>query len=50
MFKSILCFLGWHQWVASIDDYIEQFGHIPLDDRIADNAVCKFYGKPYKDK
>ena len=51
MIRKILCFIGWHSYRASLEDYIEQFGYIPLDGRIiADNAVCKFCGKPYKDK
>ena len=51
MIRKILCFIGWHSYTASHKDYIEQFGYIPLDGRIiADNAVCKFCGKPYKDK
>ena len=50
MFKSILCFLGWHQWVASLDDYIEEFGCIPLGNKICSKAVCSRCGKKYKDK
>ena len=50
MLRKILCFIGWHSYKASFEDYIEQFGHIPVDDRIADNATCEFCGKHYKDK
>ena len=50
MLIKILCFIGWHSYKASPYDYIEQFGYIPFDGRIADNATCEFCGKPYKDK
>ena len=48
MLRKILCFIGWHSYKASLEDYIEQFGHIPVDGRIADNATCEFCGKAYK--
>jgi hypothetical protein len=45
--NKILCFLGFHKWSASIKDYIEEFGFIPLDGRIATNSVCKRCNKKY---
>jgi hypothetical protein len=39
--KRLLCFLGWHKWTSSISDYIEEFGYVPLDNRIASNSVCE---------
>jgi hypothetical protein len=39
--KRILCFFGWHQWTASIQDYIEEFGYLPLGNVIASNATCE---------
>jgi len=38
--KRILCFFGWHNWKASLNDYIEEFGYVPLDNRIASNSIC----------
>lgn len=50
MIRRLFCLIGWHTWKASFEDYIEQFGHIPIDGRIADSSVCEFCGKAYKDK
>jgi hypothetical protein len=45
--KKLLCFFGFHKWTASIDDYIEEFGFIPLDGRIASNSVCNRCNQKY---
>ena len=39
--KRILCLFGWHKWTASMNDYIEEFGYVPLDNRIASNSTCE---------
>jgi hypothetical protein len=39
--KRILCLFGWHKWTTSINDYIEEFGYVPLDNRIASNSTCE---------
>lgn len=48
MLKKILCFFGFHKFKASLNDYIEQFGSIPLNGKIADKAICEYCGKKYK--
>ena len=49
MFRKILCFIGWHSWTASYQDYIDEFGCVPLN-FVCSKAVCNFCGKTYKDK
>ncbi len=39
--KKILCLFGWHKWTASVNDYINEFGYIPLDGRITSNSTCE---------
>ena len=46
--KKILCFLFGHKWTSSISDYIEEFGYVPLDNRIASNSVCERCEVKYK--
>lgn len=48
--KKILCFLFGHKWSASIDDYIMEFGYVPLDNRVASNSVCKRCNLKYKEE
>lgn len=47
--RKIFCLIGLHRWVASLEDYIEQFGCIPLNGEIADTAICQYCGKKYKE-
>jgi len=48
--NKILCWFGIHSYVAPLDEYVKQFGSIPLDGRICDGAVCEHCGKVYKKK
>jgi hypothetical protein len=45
--KKLLCFFGWHQWICSVQDYIDEFGFIPLDNRISSKSKCGVCGKKY---
>lgn len=46
--KKILCFFGWHSWVASLQDYVNEFGSVPVNGRICSNAKCSVCNKKYK--
>jgi hypothetical protein len=46
--KKILCFFGWHKWVASLQDYIDEFGAVPENGRISSKAKCSRCNKNYK--
>ena len=46
--KKILCWLGWHKFTCSIQDLIDEFGYIPLDNKMASNSKCKRCGKTFK--
>ena len=48
MLKKILCLFGWHEWTASMQDYIDEFGYVPLDNRMASNSKCSRCGKHFK--
>lgn len=37
---KILCMLGWHNWTCKIEDYILEFGFVPLDSRMPSTAKC----------
>lgn len=43
----ILCFLGIHEWIAPLKDYIDEFGGLTLDGRVPKTAKCKRCGKKY---
>ena len=47
MFRKILCFIGYHSWIASYQDYIDEFGYVPLN-FICSNAKCEYCGEKYK--
>lgn len=38
--KKILCFFGLHNWSSSIQDYIDEFGYVPLDSRVSSKSKC----------
>lgn len=40
-----LCYIGWHAWTAPLDAYVEEFGCIPMDNRVPKSSVCKYCGK-----
>lgn len=44
---KVSCFLGWHEFISSIQDYIDEFGYVPLDNRIAKNARCSRCNSKY---
>ena len=46
--KRLLCFFGWHEWVCSMEDYIFEFGYVPLDKRVCKSSKCCRCGKKYK--
>lgn len=48
LFKKIQCLFGYHTFTASIQDYIDEFGYVPLDGRICANAKCSECGVKYK--
>jgi hypothetical protein len=48
--KRILCFFGWHIWTSLLSDLIDEFGYVPLDNRISSKAKCERCGKLYKDE
>jgi len=48
--RKILCALGWHSWTASLIDYIEEFGCVPLGGKVASNSKCERCGAKYKKK
>jgi hypothetical protein len=48
--RNLLCLLGYHKWYSKIEDYIEEFGFVPLDNRITSNSKCIICGKQYKTK
>jgi hypothetical protein len=47
MIKKILCWLGWHKWACSINDLIDEFGYVPLDNRMPKNAKCVRCGESF---
>jgi hypothetical protein len=46
--KKILCWLGWHKYTCSIQDLINEFGYVPLDDKMPPNAKCVRCNKTFK--
>ncbi len=36
---KIQCKLGWHNWTCKIKDYLDEFGCVPLDNRVPMNAT-----------
>lgn len=47
---KMFCFFGWHNWTALLEDYINEFGFIPLDNRVPSNSVCSRCGIKFKKK
>lgn len=47
LLEKLYCFLGWHKFTSSIQDYIDEFGYVPLDNRIAKNARCSRCNSKY---
>lgn len=47
---KILCLLGLHNFTAPLRDYIEEFGGIPMNGKIAKTAKCSRCNKPYVKK
>jgi hypothetical protein len=39
--KKLLCYFLGHRWTARMSDYIEEFGYVPLDNRVASNSTCE---------
>lgn len=46
--KRVLCFFGWHRFICSIQDLMDEFGHIPHDGRMPKNAKCSRCGISFK--
>ena len=46
---KLMCYFGYHVWAASLEDYVEEFGCVPLDYAVASTSVCERCGKEYKD-
>ena len=49
MLRKLMCLIGWHEWEASLDDYLKEFGFLGLDDRIASCSKCIHCGAKYKE-
>jgi len=47
MFNKIKCLIGWHQFTCKIQDYIDEFGYVPIDSRMPKIAKCSKCGKNY---
>ena len=45
---KIQCKLGWHNWYAKIQDYIDEFGCVPKGWAVPKVAKCKRCGKTFK--
>jgi hypothetical protein len=48
MIRKLLCILGWHTWTYSLTETIEEFGYLPLDNRVPSTAKCKHCGVRYE--
>lgn len=48
-FRRLLCYIGLHTWLATLDQYRNEFGGIPLSGRVASTAKCEYCGKSYKE-
>ena len=48
--KKIFCLFGWHKWTAHIQDYIDEFGFVPLDNRACSKSKCSVCGKLYREQ
>lgn len=47
--EKINMFLFGHKWTAPLSEYIEEFGYVPLDNRIASNSVCDRCKEKFKE-
>lgn len=47
--RKILCLFGFHKWTCSIEDYIQEFGYVPLGNIVASNSKCSICNKKYKE-
>jgi len=48
IFDRLKCYIGFHKWSASLDDYIKEFGNVPMDGRVCKKAKCERCGKDYE--
>jgi len=46
--SKILCFFGWHNWSATLQDYLDEFGTLPLDAKISSKSKCSRCDITYK--
>lgn len=46
--RKLLCFIGIHKWEASLEDYINEFGSVPLNGKVVSTSICSCCGKAYK--
>ena len=44
---KLQCLTGYHNWSASMQDYIDEWGYVPFDNRIASKSKCSRCGEPY---
>lgn len=49
MIGKIFCSLGYHSWTCKIQDYIDEFGFVPLDSRVPKVSKCSRCNKNYED-
>jgi len=45
---KIQCKLGWHNWSAKIQDYLDEFGCVPKGWAVPKVAKCNRCGKTFK--
>jgi len=48
--KRILCLFGWHKFKCSLQDLIDEFGYVPLENTMPPNTKCERCEILYKDK
>jgi hypothetical protein len=46
--SKILCFFGWHNWSTTLQDYLDEYGTLPLDAKISSKSKCSRCGITYK--
>ena len=47
MIGKLKCFFGWHSFTCKMQDYIDEFGFVPLDSRFPKTSKCERCGVKY---
>ena len=45
---KIFCWIGYHMWTYKLEDCINEFGYVPLDNRLPSTSKCSRCGENYK--